>query len=131
MRSTRPLAALAVAAATLTVLGGCTRSGPATTGPAVPAASSSVAPASIDITISDRQVSPNGVRVPLTRGQTVVLHVTSDADDEIHAHTGGDGYELEVEAGVPATGQFVASDTGSFEVESHHLDKIIAVLVVR
>ena len=34
----------------------------------------------------------------------MVLNVTSDQDDEIHAHTGGDGYELEVTAGKPATG---------------------------
>jgi hypothetical protein len=52
-------------------------------------------------------------------------------DDEIHAHTGGDGYELEVSAGKAATGSFVVSDPGSFEIESHHLNKIIAILNVR
>jgi hypothetical protein len=51
--------------------------------------------------------------------------------DEIHAHTAGNGYELEVKAGKPASGQFVASDTGSFEIESHKLNKIIAILNVR
>jgi len=85
----------------------------------------------IDITIKDGQVQPNGEKIDVTKGQTVVLNVTSDADDEIHAHTTGDGYELEVTAGKPARGQLVASDTGSFEVESHHLEKIIAILVVR
>jgi hypothetical protein len=85
----------------------------------------------LDITIKNGQVSPNGAKIDVTRGQTVVLNVTSDADDEVHAHTSGDGYELEVTAGVPATGQFVAADTGSFEVESHHLEKVIAILVVR
>jgi hypothetical protein len=67
----------------------------------------------------------------LRRGQTVLLNVTSDAADEIHAHTGGDGYELEVFAGQPATGQFTVSDPGSFEVESHHLEKVIVILNVR
>ena len=85
----------------------------------------------IDVTIKDGQVQPNGKKIDVTKGHTVVLNVTSDTDDEIHAHTGGDGYELEVTAGKPATGKFVAADAGSFEVESHHLEKIIAILVVR
>jgi FtsP/CotA-like multicopper oxidase with cupredoxin domain len=85
----------------------------------------------IDVTIKDGQVQPNGKKIDVTKGQTVVLNVTSDADDEIHAHTSADGYELEVTADQPATGTFVAGDTGSFEVESHHLEKIIAILVVR
>ena len=94
-------------------------------------ASSDAAAVTLNITIKDHQVSPNGEKINVTKGQTVKMVVTSDADDEIHAHTGGDGYELEVKAGVPATGTFVAADTGSFEVESHHLEKIIAILVVR
>ena len=85
----------------------------------------------LDISIADGQVSPNGSKVNVTRGQTVVLRVTSDTDDEIHAHTGNDGYELAVTAGKPATGRFLASEAGRFEVESHHLEKIIAILVVR
>jgi hypothetical protein len=85
----------------------------------------------IDITIANRQVTPSGEKLNLSRGQTVIMHVTSDMDDEIHAHTGGDGYELEVSAGKPATGSFVVSDSGSFEIESHHLNKIIAILNVR
>jgi hypothetical protein len=85
----------------------------------------------IDISIADGQVSPNGEKIDVAKGQTVVLNVTSDTDDEIHAHTSGDGYELEVTAGKTARGTLVASDTGSFEVESHHLEKVIAILVVR
>ena len=34
-------------------------------------------------------------------------------------------------AGEPTTGSFVAADTGSFEIESHHLEKVIAILNVR
>jgi hypothetical protein len=85
----------------------------------------------IDIIIANRQVKPSGEKLNLSRGQTVIMHVTSDMDDEVHAHTGGDGYELEVSAGKPATGSFVVSDPGSFEIESHHLNKIIAILNVR
>jgi hypothetical protein len=137
------------AAAALVLVTGCTSasSGSVPTSPS-PAGSSAVTPSSagtpgttasapatapvtIDISITGDQVSPNGEKINVEKGQTVVLNVTSDMDDEIHAHTSGDGYELEVTAGKAATGQFVASDTGSFEVESHHLEKVIAILVVR
>jgi hypothetical protein len=114
--------------------------GPAATpGAATPASAPSASASSssdanavvIDITIANRQITPNGQKLNVSRGQTVIMHVTSDMDDEIHAHTGGDGYELEVTAGKPATGSFVASDPGSLEIESHHLEKIIAILNVR
>jgi hypothetical protein len=85
----------------------------------------------IDITIADGQVTPNAEKINVAKGTRVTLSVTSDIDDDIHAHTGGDGYELKVEAGKPTTGSFVASDPGSFEVESHHLEKVIVILNVR
>ena len=55
---------------------------------------------------------------------------SSDEDDEIHAHTGGDGYELEVPAGEATTGTFTPTSPSSFEIESHHLEKVIVVLNV-
>jgi hypothetical protein len=119
---------------------GCTSSpGPTTAEPTVSSpsvASASPTSAAVDtliigITIKGDQVTPNGEKLDVTRGQTVVLQVNSDTDDEIHAHTGGDGFELAVKAGQRTDGQFVAGQTGSFEIESHRLDKIIAILVVR
>lgn len=85
------------------------------------------------ITIVERggNVTPNGQKLDVARGTRVALAITSDADDEIHAHTGGNGYEVEVKGGQPAHGSFVASDIGSFEIESHHLNKIIVILNVR
>jgi len=127
--------ALACSAALLT---GCTPApGPTSAGSAsseAPADTSSSQPAAavtLDITIHGGQVSPNGKKINLRRGQTLLLQVTSDADEEVHAHTAGDGYELEVHRGVPARGQFVAADTGTFEVELHHLNKVVAILIVR
>jgi hypothetical protein len=55
-------------------------------------------------------------------GQKVILNVTRDTDDEIHAHIGGEGHELPVQAGKPATGSFTLDSAGSFEVESHQLE---------
>lgn len=92
--------------------------------------SSSVAPLTIPVTIAGGQVQPNGEKVSAALGQPVVLQVTSDEADEIHAHTGGDGYELEVPADQPTTGTFTPSQPGSFEIESHHLGKVIVVLNV-
>ena len=125
-------------AAVLVLVTGC--SGPSAapaaspTGPAAGAtsssASSSVAPLTIPITIAGGQVTPNGEKISATLGQQVVLQVTSDQADEIHAHTGGDGYELEVPANTPTTGTFTPTQPGSFEIESHHLEKVIVILNV-
>ena len=112
---------------------------PAASSPAVGAGSPDPTPAAdsadqvvVDITIADGKVTPNGEKVDVAVGQEVELNVTSDADDEIHAHTDdAAGYELEVKAGVPATGRFTVASAGSFEVESHHLEKIIVILNVR
>jgi hypothetical protein len=84
----------------------------------------------IDISISNGRVNPNGSKIDVKRGQAVVLNVTSDQDDEIHVHT-SDGYELEVKAGKPVRGEFVVAEPGRFEIESHHLEKIIVILNVR
>jgi hypothetical protein len=59
------------------------------------------------------------------------LERDEDADDEIQAHTGGAGYEMQVRAGIPAKGSFIIDSPGSFEVESHHLEKIIAIFNAR
>ena len=85
----------------------------------------------IDITLSNAQVDPNGKEIDVRRGQTIVLNVTSDEDDEIHAHIGDSGYELEVKGGKTTRGEFVVSDPGRFEVESHNLEKVIVILNVR
>ena len=92
---------------------------------------SSVDAVTIDVTISGGKVSPSGKKLDVAVGQKVVLNVTSDVDEEIHAHALGDGYQLDVSAGKPATGSFVVSDPGSFYVEAHHLEKVIVILNVR
>lgn len=101
------------------------------TDPTVAPSQAGPGPILINITIKNTKVSPSGEKINVKQGQTVELMVVSDADDEIHAHNAGDGYELEVKAGQSAAGSFVASDIGSFEVESHHLEKVIVILNVR
>lgn len=124
------MAALAAAVAGVGLTAGCGAETPSGSAPAA-SASSTLAPLTVAITIAGGQVTPNGQKLGARLGQPVVLQVTSDEADEIHAHTGGDGYELEVPAGRPTTGTFTPSQPGSFEVESHHLGKVIVVLDVR
>jgi hypothetical protein len=117
--------------------GPVTSPAPASSGSSASAGSPSASPSvaadalTVDITLADGDVTPNGEKLDARVGQQVVLNVTSDEDDEIHAHTGGDGYELEVKAGVPATGTFTLETAGSFEVESHHLEKVVVILNAR
>jgi hypothetical protein len=85
----------------------------------------------INITISRGKTVPSGEKINVRVGQEVILNVTSDTDAEIHAHIGEDGYELPVRAGKPAKGSFTLEEPGSFEVESHHLEKIIVILNAR
>jgi len=109
--------------------------------PSSPASPSSVPPSSpslnpdyaltINISIANGKTIPNGEKINVRVGQKVILNVTSDTDDEVHAHIGGPGYELPVQAGTPATGEFTIDSPGSFEVESHHLEKIIVILNAR
>ena len=133
-------------------LGGCTSSGepeasasspaplttpssPATTSPPSPPASSPSLNAdytlTINITIARGKTVPSGEKINVRVGQKVILNVTSDTDDEIHAHIGGEGSELPVQAGTPARGSFTIGSPGSFEVESHDLEKIIVILNAR
>ncbi|HEU4908002.1 MAG TPA: hypothetical protein VFT17_03985 [Propionibacteriaceae bacterium] len=82
----------------------------------------------VNIVISKGKTIPNGEKINVRVGQKVILNVISDTDDEIHAHIGGDVYELPVQAGTPARGSFTLQSPGSFEVESHRLEKIIVIL---
>lgn len=85
----------------------------------------------IGITIADGRVDPNGKKLDVEVGQPIVLYVTSDEDDEVHAHTSEDGYTLEVKAGTKVRGEFILTSPGSYEVESHHLSKTIVILNAR
>ncbi len=107
---------------------------PAESPTSIPPSSPSLNPdyaLTINIAISKGKTIPSGEKINVRVGQTVILNVTSDTDEEIHAHIGGPGYELPVKAGTPAKGSFTIDSPGSFEVESHHLEKIIVILNAR
>ena len=67
-------------------------------------------------------------RAAIKLGDTVILRVTSDADDEVHVH----GYDLELEVGPTRPGEltFEATIPGVFEVELHDAGREILKLEV-
>ena len=68
-------------------------------------------------------------RAAVELNDTLVLRVTSDADDEVHVH----GYDLEFEVGPARPGEltFEATIPGVFEVELHDAGREILKLEVR
>ena len=62
-------------------------------------------------------------------GQALTLTVTTDHDDELHAH----GFEVEqnIKAGVPTTITLTGKDPGVFEVELHEPPLTLLTVAVR
>jgi plastocyanin len=147
----RRLLMAAVAAAAALTLAACSGATPA---PAAPSTSSSSATTSassttssasaspttsttsptssgrtLDITVSGRTVTPAPDQVDLPVGQTLILVVTSDHDDQLHAH----GFDVEVplKAGVPASITLTGKDAGVFEVETHEPALTLLTVAVR
>jgi len=83
----------------------------------------------VDIAIKDGKVTPQGKRVKVKAGQSVTLHITSDADEEIHVHSDPE-HEYEVAPGADVTESFTLKTPGQVAVEAHHLDVTIVQLVV-
>jgi hypothetical protein len=83
---------------------------------------------SVEIIINVDDPSQVGQTYQVPLGKTVVLRLLSDTDQEYHVH----GYDLEqrAAAGVEASFEFTADQAGSFEVESHTTDKVLATLEV-
>ena len=83
----------------------------------------------IDVTVANGKVNPSGATIKVKAGQTVLVKVISDADDELHIH--GYDVEREVEPGQEAKLHFKADLTGRFEIEDHESEKELGVLQVR
>ena len=95
------------------------RTEPATTAAATteasPATTAPRAPTTIAIVVAGGQPSGGIQRVKLSKGEKVVLVVTSDVADEVHLH----GYDLsaDVAAGGSAEIPFTVDTVGKFDVE--------------
>ena len=82
----------------------------------------------VNITVANGKVNPNGATIKVKAGQTVLVTATSDAPDEVHVH--GYDKELPLTAGKPASVEFTANMKGTFEIETHESNKLVAKLVV-
>ncbi|HEX8498255.1 MAG TPA: hypothetical protein VF661_13740 [Actinomycetales bacterium] len=97
-------------------------------------ASSSAAPTApqprtLTVTVEGRTVTPAPAVVPLARGEVLRLVVTTDRDDELHAH----GFEVEQDlvAGEPTTVELSSQEPGRYEVETHEPALRLMVVQVR
>jgi hypothetical protein len=90
--------------------------------------SGNTADVTINVTVANGKVNPSGASINVKAGQTVLITAVSDAPDEVHVH----GYEkqLPLTPGKPASVKFVANMKGTFEVETHESNKLVAKLVV-
>ena len=141
----RRLTTAAIVAATAVALAGCSGGSPtpaANTTPTTSASPSTTATSStpsattstttgrsIAITVTGSTITPAPTQVDLPVGQTLTLVVTSDHDDQLHAH----GFEVEedIKAGVPATIALTGKDPGVYEVELHHPALTLLTVAVR
>ena len=82
------------------------------------AASTPAAGKRIDITVKGKQVTPAPTTVNIAVGESLTVAVTSDHDDQLHAH----GFEVEknVKAGQRLELTVKGAQTGVFEFELHH-----------
>jgi hypothetical protein len=84
----------------------------------------------INVTISNGQVTPTNATLQAKVKQQIILHVNSDATDELHVHSVPD-HKFHVAAAPNQTFQFSVDVPGSVDVESHHLHKTIATIQVQ
>lgn len=83
----------------------------------------------IDITVTGKQVSPKPATVNIAVGETLTIAVTSDHDDELHAHAFD--IESDVKAGQPLEVTIKGAAPGVYEVELHEPELRLFQVAVR
>ena len=82
----------------------------------------------IDITIKNGTVTPNGDRVKAEIGEPITLRIDADTAGEIHVHSTPE-QELEFDKGV-STKRLTIEQPGIVDVEDHALEQVIVQLEV-
>jgi hypothetical protein len=84
----------------------------------------------VTVTIADGQVTPTNATLQAKVNQPIVLHVSSDAADELHVHSNPD-HKFQIAAAANQTFQFNVEVPGNVEVELHHLHRTIATIQIQ
>ena len=84
----------------------------------------------IDVDIKGGNVTPSNEQLQAGVKEQVIIHVNSDAADELHVHSTPE-HTFKVEAKPMQTFQFTVEVPGKVDVELHHLNKIIATITVQ
>jgi hypothetical protein len=82
----------------------------------------------VEIIVNVDDPAQLGQVFPVGLGQTVILRLVSDTDQDYHVH--GVDLEKQAAAGVEATFEFTADTPGDMEVESHITDTVLATIRV-
>jgi plastocyanin len=83
----------------------------------------------LEVTVTGTTVTPAPAQVDLSIGSTLELVVTSDHDDEVHAH--GFDVEAALKAGTPTTLRLTGTEPGVYEVETHEPALTLLTVAVR
>jgi hypothetical protein len=83
----------------------------------------------IDITVTGRQVTPKPATVNISVGESLTISVTSDQDNQLHAH--GFDIEQDIKAGQQTEVTVKGAKTGVFEVELHEPELRLFQVAVR
>jgi len=135
MRAFRPLpyaVTALVLTGTLTGVAGCASTGASTdvsTGAGQPTATGTGAVKRVEVTVTGSTVTPPPAQVEVPIGTTIQLVVTSDHDDELHAH--GVDAEATLKAGVPTTLTLTPTEPGVYVVETHEPPLTLLSIAVR
>jgi plastocyanin len=119
-------------AATL-ALSGCGSSGPSgsTGSTEPPAASSPAAGLTLDITVAGKTVTPAPGTIIASPGESVTMTLTTDRSGELHVHAANPELETEISPGTKTYTFTLVDEPGSYEVELHEPDLLLASIQVQ
>ncbi|WP_328993853.1 hypothetical protein OG394_05735 [Kribbella sp. NBC_01245] len=86
--------------------------------------------AMVDVKIESGKTVPSGAVVKVSKDEQITVNITSDIDDEIHVHSTPD-HSFQISAGQKLEETFSFGATGTYEMESHRLKKLIVKFEVR
>jgi hypothetical protein len=84
----------------------------------------------IDVNIKGGQVDPTNAQLQAAVNEQIVIHVNSDAADQLHVHSNPE-HSFNVEAKPMQTFQFTVGVPGKVDVELHNTKKTIATIAVQ